>query len=130
VNGGAAILACSLASLICVTGCAVQKQWIPTGGSRADGTVDLSYEYGMFQKPQVDETQGVDLAASTCAGWGYTGAQPFGGTLSRCEAVNGYGNCVRFLVTRKYQCMGAPAASVTPQKQEPSLSTQGHATGI
>lgn len=126
MNTAAAVFVCSLAGMICFTGCAVQKQWTATGGSRADGTVDLSYEYGMFQKPRLDEAQGVDLAASSCGGWGYTGAQPFGGTMSRCEAVNGYGNCIRFLVTRKYQCMGAPASSATPKEEElhPSAANQ------
>ena len=94
------------------------------GGSRADGTVELAFEYGLFQKPQVNEDQGVDLAASTCAGWGYTGSPPFG-VMRKCEAVNGYGNCIRWLVTRKYQCLGAPGSSTTTQSERPSPATPG-----
>jgi hypothetical protein len=92
------------------------------GGSRADGTVDLAFEYGAFEEPQVNDAQGVDLAASTCAGWGYTASQPFGGTMTKCESVNGYGNCLRTLVTRKYPCVGAPGSSVTPQREPVALS--------
>src|SRR5271154_4429873 len=89
-------------------GCATTEEFVATGGSRADGTVNLEYEYGMFQSPREDSDQGVTLAASTCAGWGYSGSQPFGGETQQCEAVNGYGNCVRWLVTRRYQCLGSP----------------------
>lgn len=124
MNFTPAIFACSFASLICFAGCTVQKEWTATGGSRADGTVDLAFQYGAFEKPQVNDAQGVELAASTCAGWGYTASQPFGGTMTKCEAVNGYGNCLRTLVTRKYQCMGAPGSSVTPQREPVALSPQ------
>jgi hypothetical protein len=115
VNFTPAIFACTLASLIYLAGCAVQKEWTATGGSRADGTVELAFEYGVFEKPRVDNAQGVDLAASMCAGWGYTGSQPFG-AMTKCEASDAYGNCLRTLVTRKYQCLGAPGSSVAPQR--------------
>jgi len=94
-----------------IAGCASQKEFVPTGGSRSDGTVSLSYEYGMFEKPQVYWNHANTEAAQRCAAWGYSGAEAFGGTMQKCEAVNGYGNCVRWLVTATYQCTGAPAAS-------------------
>lgn len=121
MNFGPAIFACSLASLICLAGCAAQKEWAATGGSRADGTVELAFEYGMFEKPEISNAQGVELATSTCAGWGYTASQAFGGTMSKCEAANAYGNCLRTLVTRKYQCLGAPGVSVAPQRVSVAL---------
>lgn len=31
-----------LAMVLLLGGCAVQKEWIPTGGSRGDGTVKMS----------------------------------------------------------------------------------------
>ncbi len=37
------------AFILVLAGCATQKIMVPTGGSRADGTVNLSYEYGMFE---------------------------------------------------------------------------------
>jgi hypothetical protein len=92
-----------------VASCATQETLVPTGGSRADGTVQLSYEYGLFQVPKVDVDQATQAAADRCAAWGYTGAQPFGGQISRCEVFNGYGNCLRTLVTVSFQCTGNPS---------------------
>jgi len=106
---------CSLVSICFLSGCAVQEQWADTGGSRADGTVQLAYQYGEFQEPEVDDAQGVELAASRCAVWGYTGSEPFGGTMRKCEAFGGYGNCLSWIVTRNYQCVGAPSSSNGPQ---------------
>jgi YecR-like lipoprotein len=99
------------AIILFVSGCTVQKELVPTGGSRADATVKLSYEYGMFQRPQVNAAQGESAAQARCAAWGYTGAEPFGGAVTKCESENGYGDCLRTLVTVTYQCTGIPPAS-------------------
>jgi hypothetical protein len=93
---------------ISLAACATTKEWAATGGSRADGTVKLSYEYGAFETPSASPEQALALAASKCSVWGYSGAEPFGGALSTCTNHNGYGNCVRWLVTAEYQCAGAP----------------------
>lgn len=84
---------------------------VSTGGSRADGTVNLSYEYGFFQQPVLDETLAETAANQSCSGWGYTGSKPFGGRVEKCELTDGNGACMRFLVTVTYQCTGAPSAS-------------------
>jgi hypothetical protein len=39
---------------LCLAGYATTKEFVATGGSRADGTVHLSYEYGMFESPHED----------------------------------------------------------------------------
>ena len=94
-----------LASLI---GCAVPRVGVPMGGSRSDGTVQMGYEYGLFQQPLLDVATTTANASQTCAGWGYQGAQPFGSTMTRCESVNAQGGCVLWLVTIPYQCVGGP----------------------
>jgi len=94
-----------LVVFIGLVGCATQKELIPTGGSRSDGVVELSYEYGMFEKPEVDMDQGWAAATEACSAWGYSEARAFGGQTQECQAYNGYGNCVRALVTMKYQCI-------------------------
>ena len=105
-------LACVvLPALLVGAGCTVQKELVPTGGSRADGTVNLSYEYGVFEKPQVNMSLAQVSAQQRCAAWGYTGAEPFGGQLNKCERVNGYGDCLQTLVTVTYQCTGTPPAT-------------------
>ena len=88
-----------------LSGCAVQKQLVPTGGSKADGTVKLSFTYGMFEKPEVDGQQGARLAAQRCAAWGYTGAESFGGYTQQCTQPSSSG-CLQQMVTVEYQCTG------------------------
>jgi hypothetical protein len=95
---------------LAVSGCAVQKALVPTGGSRSDGTVELSYSFGSFEQPKVDYAQGRVAAAQRCKAWGYSDAEPFGGQKSACQASNPYG-CVQTLVAVQYQCIGAS----TPQ---------------
>lgn len=45
-------------SALLLSGCAVQKQLVPTGGSKAAGTVKMSYSFGMFESPKVNVQQG------------------------------------------------------------------------
>ncbi|MGE0151498.1 MAG: YecR family lipoprotein [Reyranellaceae bacterium] len=92
-----------------LAGCTVQKELVPMGGSRADGTVVLAYEIGAYATAQVDYAAGHEAARRTCAGWGYAGAEPFGGSTERCVAVNGYGQCLRWRISVPYQCTGTPA---------------------
>ena len=89
-------------------GCATPMNYAATDGSRSDGTIKLSYQFGGFQKPVLDAQQGIELAKSKCAAWGYTGAEPFGGEVRTCTAYNQHG-CVQLLVTAEYQCLGGPS---------------------
>jgi hypothetical protein len=89
-----------------IAGCATAMNWQPVGGSRSDGVVRLAFEYGMFQRPQLNESQAVALATQRCRVWGYSGAEAFGAATQQCTASNGYG-CVRTVVTKEYQCTGA-----------------------
>lgn len=96
-----------LAVVLVLVGCAVQKTLTPVGGSRADGTVELAYEFTQFEKPVVDAAQGLEAAIQRCAAWGYSGAEPFGGQKSQCQSFNGYGTCTHMQVSVQYQCTGA-----------------------
>ena len=87
-----------------IQGCVTAKSLQATGGSKSDGIVELSFEYGMFEKPQVNWDEGDLIAIQRCQAWGYKSADRFGGTVESCQARNGYGNCVRTFVTVKYQC--------------------------
>lgn len=93
-----------------LAGCATPKQLVATGGSRADGTVKMSYEYGRFETPQVNGAQGTATAKQRCAAWGYSGAEPFGGATKQCVNSSNSG-CNRWMVTFEYQCTGTPVAS-------------------
>ncbi len=104
------VLAASALIIMSIQGCAVNKQLTPTGGSRADGTVKLSYEYGAFEVPKLDRQQGMSAARQRCAAWGYTGAEPFGGSTKTCSSGS-RSACESWLVTVEYQCTGTPPAS-------------------
>ncbi len=88
---------------IIFSGCAVQKELVPTGGSRADGIVKLSYEYGLFEAPQLNAQQGVNAAKQRCSSWGYKNAEAFGGSTKSCIMPTNNG-CNRWLVSIEYQC--------------------------
>lgn len=95
-----------LVSALFLASCSVVKVLQATGGSRADGIVELSYQYGSFEKPVVDWGQGTRTATERCQAWDFERAEPFGGSTSQCQSFDGYGNCVSQLVTVKYQCIG------------------------
>jgi hypothetical protein len=97
--------------LLIVSACAVTKDWAATGGSRADGVVRLSYEYGEFEQPQASEDQAITIASQRCKTWGYEGAEAFGGVTRQCNQSGGMGGCARWLVTKEYQCIGTGSAS-------------------
>ncbi|EGT0042147.1 MULTISPECIES: YecR family lipoprotein [Enterobacteriaceae] len=94
-----------LASTLILSGCATKKQLVPTGGSKADGTVRMSYSYGMFEQPVVDPQQGLADAKTRCSAWGYSGAEAFGGSTSVCSQMSSSG-CTMTTVTTEYQCTG------------------------
>lgn len=83
----------------------VPKQWTATGGSRADGTVKLSYEIGEYETAQLDESQAYLVASDRCKAWGYTGATPFGGITRQCNNSSRYG-CLQWIVSKEFQCTG------------------------
>ena len=93
---------------VALSGCAVQSTMVPTGGSRSDGTVKMSYDFGALQVPKIDPSQGLASAKARCAAWGYTGAEPFGGSTKSCIQGGGFGGCDVFRVTVEYQCTGNP----------------------
>jgi len=92
-----------------LAGCATPIAMESTGGSRADGSITMSYEYGMFQRPEVDHEAAARTAGARCQAWGYDRAEPFGAGEQTCLARNEYG-CLRWRVDTKFQCLGAPSA--------------------
>jgi hypothetical protein len=99
-------LAIALTAAIFLSGCAVNKDWSATGGSRSDGVVRLSYELREFEQPQLSEQQAISLATQRCKTWGYTGAEAFGGVTRQCNQGGGFGGCSQWMVTKEYQCAG------------------------
>lgn len=83
----------------------VKKVPSPTGGSRSDGVIEMSYEDGPFEIPEVDWEQARATAAQRCKTWGYEDAEEFGGVIRTCQYSNQYG-CTQHLITKSYQCTG------------------------
>lgn len=87
-----------------LAGCAVHKDMIAVGGSKADGAVKMAYEYGPFESPNISEQQGVDSATKKCQAWGYKSAEAFGGSESTCVQPDPTFGCAKTRVTTEYQC--------------------------
>jgi hypothetical protein len=98
-----------ISAAIILAGCATVSQMTATGGSRSDGIVRLSFEYGMFDKVEIDQVSALATARQRCAVWGYNDAEPFGGITRQCQAMSGYG-CTHWFVTKEYQCTSATGA--------------------
>ena len=86
-----------------LSGCAAQVKSVPVGGSRADGTVTLAYEYGALIVPQVNYVEMQQQAQVRCARWGYQQAERFGGQIRTCVARSSSG-CLTWRVSIDYQC--------------------------
>lgn len=98
---------------VVVTGCSSRKDFYATGGSRADGSIDMAYDFKAFETPIVDLKQAESIANNKCAVWGYERAEPFGGKTLNCQARDGFGNCNAGQMIVKYQCIG----NITPSNQ-------------
>jgi hypothetical protein len=85
-------------------GCATTKTLQPIGGSKADGTVTLAYEYNAFENPQIDWNLAKATAKSRCTAWGYGNAEAFGGQRSRDTLCSNSGACYGQQVYITYQC--------------------------
>jgi hypothetical protein len=92
-----------------LTACAVQREFVPSGGSRADGTIKMSADFEPYEVPNFDERQTQTVAKQRCLAWGYSGAEAFGGTTKTCVNSSS-GSCWLWRVSVEYQCTGAPPA--------------------
>lgn len=100
-----------LAVGLVLAGCAkpVPKNWAATGGSRADATVELSYEYYVeTEQPVLKDEEAMGLAVKRCRSWGYADAEAFGGVKYQdfTEQSMLTGRMTRRHVTKTYQCIG------------------------
>ena len=106
--------------------CGTVSQMQATGGSRSDGIVKLSFEYGMFDKVQLDEASAMQTARQRCGVWGYREPDPFGGVVKQCQAYSASIGCTHWFVTKEYQCtMGGGAPPLTdaslPAQRGPAM---------
>ena len=98
-----------IALLAFASGCTTYKLWDEAGSDQDSATVDLSYEYGKFENPMVDERAGVEMAKERCRDWGYPSAQRKGENRECLDGVPE--SCNRWRVTRHLLQL-----SVTPSR--------------
>lgn len=91
-----------------LTACQTSQTAQLTGGSRAEGVVELSYEYPARDDPSVNFGPGRAAARERCKAWGYLPAELFIGFKSECLEKNPNDLCLRWRVTASYQCTRAP----------------------
>lgn len=100
--------------IISLTGCATNITPLVTGGSKSDGVVTLGYQYGYFQKPNIDMAAANDKALKRCMAWGYSKAEIFDGVETDCFQRNAFGTCLEGRVKMQYQCINS-----NPEKNVP-----------
>jgi len=103
-----------ITSIAIIAGCSTVTRMAPTSGSRSDGIVKLSFEYGQFDKIEINEADALRSARQRCAVWGYTDADPFEGYTRQCQRYGGlFGGCSHWFVTKDYQCTMGSGAPLT-----------------
>ncbi|HET7812035.1 MAG TPA: YecR family lipoprotein [Steroidobacteraceae bacterium] len=85
-------------------GCTTYKLWTESAADSDLGIVQLSYEYGKFENPQVDERAGVNMARERCKEWGFPDSQRKAEDRKCVKGVES--DCARWQVLREYQCLG------------------------
>ncbi len=95
-----------LLSILFLAGCAteVAKTPVATGGSRADASVEMSFDRGLFEAPVVDWTAAEQSALKRCRAWGYGNVSAFEGLRTQCQQYDPNFGCVLETITRTYQC--------------------------
>lgn len=95
----------SVATLLVVSGCATLKTPQINGTNRNEGLVDLSYSYGLFERPQVNWEQAeLTTATQQCQSWGYQKPSANSDPWQECASTDSRGNCNSHIVTKRYQC--------------------------
>ena len=111
-NGDKDVRTLLLTSVMLLSGCVSEQalNWSATGGSRADATVELGYQYNpTVTKPVLQQSQADTMAAKRCEAWGYADAEPFGIARNQCQQTGlgiYNGACIDMWVTLQYQCLG------------------------
>jgi YecR-like lipoprotein len=90
--------------VLCFSACAgTRKDWVITGGSQANGIVELSYQYREFEVPHTNEAQAHVVANLGCHEWGYSNSRPFGRPIKNCNQHGGFlEDCASWTVSRQY----------------------------
>lgn len=93
------------AVLFVVSGCATVKTPQVSGTSKEDRFVDLSFEYGLLERPKVNWEQAESTTVTQkCLSWGYQKPSASSEVNDECLETNQNGRCVKHAVSKRYQC--------------------------
>ena len=92
---------------------AVTRVPAATGGSKADGTIQLAHERKASEVVTVDWAAAEQNALKRCQSWGYSHVEAFASGVTQCLEtgqgllINGAvpGACAREMVFTNYQCL-------------------------
>ncbi|VDH00639.1 MULTISPECIES: YecR family lipoprotein [Eikenella] len=79
--------------------------WGASGGSRADGFIQLSYDRSPLDKEKPVDSRVKQLAVTRCSVWGYQDAEPFDYVKTSCvEPGHGIFTCDLYRHSVQFQC--------------------------
>ena len=117
---------CAAAFLL--SGCAAEKHYTVTGADTKNGTVRLSYDFTIFERPEIAANeQAHALAGQECLALGYAMVKMESRQETRCLEKSSSGDyCANTRVSRVYQCVGGKAGQHQQQQEDlkTAVSTQ------
>ena len=93
-----------LLSTIVLTSCLAATHLVPTGGSKAEGTVEMSAEYRSELDVRIDWEHASAKAYLKCKEWGYCRAEWYPESVRECLILDETG-CLLYKVTYFAQCI-------------------------
>lgn len=113
------------AAAILLSGCATEKHYALTDTDTENGTVRLSYNFAMFERPENPANQEPDqLAWEKCLALGYAAVNVQPRQETHCLQKSSSGDyCVNTRVSRVYQCGGGRAGEQQQQEKDLKLAT-------
>lgn len=113
------------AAAILLSGCATEKHFELTDTDTENGTVRLSYDFSMLERPENSTNQKPDqLAGQKCLALGYATANMPPRKETHClEKSSSGGYCANTRVSRVYQCVGGSAGERQQQQENLKSAT-------
>ncbi len=100
----AALIGTGALALLIISACATDNGFQANGSDRANGLVQLSYQYVLSDRPVLDWVVAQRTAEARCASWGYARAQRSEDRRRSCLTQDIFGRCKSYRVNVAYQC--------------------------
>lgn len=113
------------AAALLLSGCAAEKYYTVTGADTKNGTVRLSYDFTMLERPEIPKNaQPEALAGQKCLALGYSAVEMQPRQETRCLEKSSSGDyCANTRVSRVYQCVGGSAGERQQQQEDLKSAT-------